>query len=169
MQQTIMTVQSSRPTPRFLLGSASHFIALGFGTGLSPVAPGTVGTALAFPLYALLTILYTPMEILYLLPVLFMLGVWVCQRTGMDLGVADHGSMVWDEIVAFLLVLVFAPGGFFWQLAAFLWFRFFDIAKPAPIRGLENRFKNGFGVMADDIVAAFYTIVVLALFKRFLG
>jgi len=84
-------------------------------------------------------------------------------------GAADHGSMVFDEIVAFLMVLVFAPDGFFWQLGAFLWFRFFDIAKPAPIRQLEARFKNGFGVMADDIVAAFYTIVVLALFKRVFG
>jgi phosphatidylglycerophosphatase A len=164
-----MSTTQIRPTPRFLLGHPAHFIALGFGTGLSPFAPGTVGTLLAFPLYALLANFYAPMEILFLLPALFAVGLWACQRTGVDLGVADHGGMVWDEIVAFLLVLVFAPDGFFWQLAAFLWFRFFDIAKPSPIRDIEARFKNGFGVMADDILAAFYTIIVLALFKRVLG
>lgn len=158
-----------RLTLRFLLEHPAHFLALGFGAGLSPFAPGTVGTALAFPLYAVLADRFAPMEILIALPPLFAVGVWACQRTGTDLGAADHGGMVWDEIVAFLLVLVFTPAGLLWQLAAFVLFRLFDIAKPAPIRALEIRFKNGFGVMIDDLVAAFYALVVLAIAKRLIG
>jgi phosphatidylglycerophosphatase A len=81
------------------------------------------------------------------------------------LGAADHGGMVWDEIVAFLLVLFFVPATLYWQAAAFLVFRLFDIVKPPPIRYYERTFKNGFGVMLDDLVAAFYTLVIFAVAK----
>jgi phosphatidylglycerophosphatase A len=79
--------------------------------------------------------------------------------------VADHGSIVWDEIVPFWLVLFMTPAGFLWQLAAFFWFRFFDVIKPQPARWIDAHVKNGFGVMLDDVVAAFFTLLVLALFK----
>jgi phosphatidylglycerophosphatase A len=85
------------------------------------------------------------------------------------LGVADHGAMVWDEIVAFAVVLVFTPSGWEWQLGAFLLFRFFDIVKPPPIRYFDRRLKNGFGVMFDDLLAAGYTLLVLAVAQRLLG
>ena len=127
-----------------------------------PAAPGTFGTLLALPLYWLIAPL-PPLAYLLLLAALFALGVWACEVTGRSLGVADHGGMVWDEVVAFLLVLFFVPPLLFWQAAAFLVFRVFDIFKPPPIRYYERTFKNGFGVMLDDLVAAFYTLLVLAI------
>ena len=99
----------------------------------------------------------------------FAIGVVACHRTGADLGVADHGAMVWDEIVAIVLVLSLVPRTFWWQLAAFALFRLFDVTKPPPIRGFERRHKNGFGVMADDVIAAFFALLVLAVAKRVLG
>ena len=147
----------------------AHIIALGVGAGLAPAAPGTVGTLLAFPLYWLLAAFSTSTMALALLGAAFLLGVWACGTTGRALGVADHGAMVWDEIVAFAVVLVFTPPGWQWQLGAFLLFRFFDIVKPPPIRYFDRRLKNGFGVMFDDLLAAGYTLLVLAVGQRLLG
>ena len=156
-----------RPTLRFAAGHPAHWVAFGFGAGLSPWAPGTAGTLVAW-LAAWLAgpALATP-EALALIAVLFALGVWVCGVTGRHLGIPDHGSMVWDEIVAFLLVLAIIPATLAWQGAAFLLFRLFDIAKPPPIRWFEGRFKGGWGVMVDDLLAAAYTLVILAALKRF--
>jgi len=154
-----------RPSWRFMLRHPARFIAFGGGAGLAPVAPGTFGTLLALPLYWLIHPRLSPFEYLLLIAVLFALGVWSCDVTGRALGVADHGGMVWDEVVAFLLVLFFIPQGPFWQAAAFLVFRVFDILKPPPIRYYERTFKNGFGVMLDDLVAAFYTLIVFAIAK----
>jgi phosphatidylglycerophosphatase A len=95
--------------------------------------------------------------------------VWACSITGRDLGVADHGAMVWDEIVAFLLVLAIVPRELDWQAAAFVLFRAFDIAKPPPIRWFEARYHGGFGVMFDDLLAAGYSLLALAVIKRLLG
>jgi phosphatidylglycerophosphatase A len=147
----------------------AHIIALGAGAGLAPAAPGTVGTLLAFPLYWLLAAVSTSTMALILLGAAFLLGIWACGATGRALGVADHGAMVWDEIVAFAVVLVFTPSGWEWQLGAFLLFRFFDIVKPPPIRYFDRRLKNGFGVMFDDLLAAGYTLLVLAVGQRLLG
>jgi phosphatidylglycerophosphatase A len=160
---------SLRPSAAFLLSHPAHFIALGFGTGIAPFAPGTIGTLLAFPLYAALGRWLSPAGILALLPALFALGVWACGRTGRALGVADHSGMNWDEIVAFLLVLVFTPPGLAWQAAAFCAFRLFDIAKPPPIRYLDRTVKGGFGVMVDDLLAAFYALLVLAAARMVLS
>lgn len=157
-----------RPSAGFLLSHPAHFVALGFGTGLAPVAPGTVGTLLAFPLYAALEHWLSPLGILLLLPALFALGIWACGRTGRALGAADHSGMNWDEIVAFLLVLVFTPPGLAWQATAFCAFRLFDIAKPPPIRYLDRTIKSGLGVMLDDLVAAFYALLLLAGAKMML-
>ena len=157
------------PSWRFLLRHPAHFIAFGGGAGLAPVAPGTFGTLAAVPLYwladAWLNPVEYPVEYLLLVAALFLLGVWACEVTGRALGAADHGGMVWDEIVAFLLVLFFVPATLYWQAAAFLVFRLFDIVKPPPIRYYERTFKNGFGVMLDDLVAAFYTLVIFAVAK----
>src|SRR5690606_38274610 len=108
-----------RPTPAFMLAHPAHFVAMGFGTGLSPFGPGTVGTLLAMPLYAVLLGYFTPLEVLALCVLLFSIGVWACDRTGRDLGVDDHGCMTWDEIVAFLVVLTFIPPVLNWQASAF--------------------------------------------------
>ena len=140
-------------------------IATGFGVGLAPVAPGTFGTLAAWPLGWWLSGL-DPIITLALIGFFFILGIWACGATGRRLGVADHGSMVWDEIVAFLLILVVVPRALDWHAAAFLLFRAFDIAKPPPIRWLEDRFRGGFGVMLDDLAAAGYTLLVLAALAR---
>ena len=157
-----------RPSGKFLLSHPAHFLALGFGTGLAPVAPGTVGTLLGFPFYWMLTLWFGPSEILIATVLMFILGIWACQRTGNDMGIADHSSMVWDEVVAFVMILAFTPPGLFWQAFAFFAFRFFDILKPPPIREADRRWKGGFGVMFDDILAAGYTLLLMALATRLL-
>jgi phosphatidylglycerophosphatase A len=158
-----------RPSAGFLFSHPAHFIALGFGTGLAPVVPGTIGTLLAFPFYAALARWIDPIGILALVPVLFAVGIWACGRTGRALGAADHPGMNWDEIVAFMLVLVFTPPSLVWQVAAFGAFRLFDIVKPPPIRCLDRTVKGGFGVMLDDLLAAFYALLLLALAKLVTG
>jgi phosphatidylglycerophosphatase A len=162
-----------RPDARFLVQHPAHFLALGFGTGLAPIAPGTVGTLLAFPIFVALDAALGPLDgwpartaFLGTLAVFFALGVWACGRTGRDLGVADHGSMNWDEVVAFLLVLLLTPQGIAWQAVAFFLFRFFDVVKPPPIRHFDRTLKGGFGVMFDDILAAFYALLVLAAVRQ---
>jgi phosphatidylglycerophosphatase A len=158
-----------RPSWRFLLQHPAHFIAFGFGVGLAPVAPGTWGTLLALPLYWLIEPELEAREFLLLLAGLFAVGIWACETTGRAIGVRDHRGMVWDETVAFLLVLFFVPGHPAWQALAFLAFRLFDILKPPPIRYYEQTFKNGFGVMLDDLVAAFYTLIVFAVATKLVG
>lgn len=155
-----------RPTAGFLLAHPAHFVALGFGTGLSPFAPGTVGTLLAFPLYAMLSEQLAPFELFILICGFFAMGVWACERTGRALGIADHTAMNWDEIVAFLLVLMFTPEGLAWQAFAFFAFRLFDVVKPQPIRHFDRTIKGGFGVMFDDIFAGFYTLLAMALARQ---
>jgi phosphatidylglycerophosphatase A len=144
---------------------AAHVIAFGFGAGRAPFAPGTFGTLLAWPAGWLLGGAH-PVVTLSVIGALFLLGVWACGVTGRDLGVYDHGGMVWDEFVAFLLVLAIAPRALAWQAAAFVLFRAFDILKPTPIRWFERRYTGGFGVMFDDLLAAAYTLLVLAVVKR---
>ncbi len=155
-----------RPGLSFAYAHPAHFIALGFGAGASRFAPGTVGTLLAFPLWWLLHPAYGALETGLILAALFAVGVWACDLTGRHLGVADHGAMCWDEVVAFLAVLMIVPGEPAWQLAAFLLFRAFDVVKPPPIREVERRVKGGFGVMLDDVLAAGYALVTLAVVKR---
>ncbi len=154
-----------RPSWRFVLRHPAHFIAFGGGAGLAPFAPGTWGTLLALPLYTLISPWLAAMEFLLLLAALFGLGIWACAVTGRAVGVPDHGGMVWDETVAFLLVLFFVPARLDWQASAFLLFRLFDILKPPPIRYYDRTLKSGFGVMFDDLIAAFYTLLVLAIAK----
>lgn len=144
----------------------SRLIALGFGSGLAPRAPGTAGTLFAWVAFALLDRWLEPAGWAALIALSFVGGVWACGKTGRDLGVADHGAIVWDEVVAFWIVLLFVPVGFGSQFAAFVAFRFFDIAKPPPIRYYDARLKNGFGVMFDDLLAAFYTLLLFAFWLR---
>jgi phosphatidylglycerophosphatase A len=146
------------PDLNFLRAHPAHFVALGFGAGLSPKAPGTVGTLVAFPLYALLS--GAPFFWLWVAAFL-LLGVWVCDVAGRNLGVPDHGGIVWDEVAAFLCVLPFAEASLAGFALAFALFRLFDIWKPFPIGWLDARIKGGLGVMLDDVLAAVYAIAVL--------
>jgi phosphatidylglycerophosphatase A len=157
------------PSLRFLVSHPAHFVALGFGSGLAPVAPGTFGTLVAIPLAIALRDRFDDLGYALAVGALFVVGIGVSQITARDLGVADHGSIVWDEVVAFLAVLFFVGDDWRWVAVAFLLFRFFDIVKPPPIRAVDARLKNGFGVMADDLLAAGYTLLALAVLRRLLG
>lgn len=159
---------TTSPDWRFITAHPARFIAFGFGSGLAPFAPGTVGTLVGFPLFWL--ILQTqpaPMLFFTLLALLFAIGVWACAHVGTTLGVADYGGIVWDEIVAFLFILWFTPFGPGWWAAAFFVFRIFDVWKPFPIRYFDTRLKNGFGVMFDDLLAAIYSVLVIRLLAWF--
>lgn len=157
-----------KPDWRFLFSHPAHFLAFGFGSGLSPRAPGTAGTLVAFPIYWYLAPRLSDALFILLLIWAFAIGVWVCEKTGRALGVADYGGIVWDEVVAFLLVLFFTPEGWAWQLFAFVLFRFFDIVKPQPIRHFDKTWHGGLGVMFDDILAAGYALLCMALVKSVL-
>jgi len=164
------------PTPprkdfAFLVAHPAHWVALGLGSGLLRPGPGTWGTALAWVIFAALAPAgaIDPATALSVLAVAFIIGTWAIEHTAAMLGEADPGTIVVDEMVAFWLVLVLLPAGghtFGLQLLAFLLFRFFDIAKPPPIGAIDRRWKNAVGVMADDLVAAFYTLLVIALGMR---
>ncbi|QID16510.1 phosphatidylglycerophosphatase A [Nitrogeniibacter mangrovi] len=157
-----------RPTVRFLLAHPAHFVALGFGSGLAPKGPGTAGTLAAWLLYPLLRAPLGDAVFLMFLLTAFVFGIIAAERTGRALGVPDHGAIVWDEMVPFWLVLFFTPPTLAWQLAAFALFRVFDILKPPPIAWADRRVKGGFGVMLDDVIAAGYTLLVLAVAARWL-
>ncbi len=165
-----MTGKHSAPPPwRFLFSHPAHFIACGLGSGLSPIAPGTAGTLFAWASYPWLRPHFGDQGFALFLLAAFLIGISACGKTGRDLGVADHGAMVWDEIVPFWFVLFLTPEGWLWQSAAFLLFRFFDIVKPAPARFIDHSMKNGLGVMADDAVAAAYTLFSLAFIRLLAG
>jgi phosphatidylglycerophosphatase A len=149
---------------RFMRGRLSRWIAMGFGSGLAPFAPGTVGTLWGWIVFLLLDSWLTPLGWLVTLLVTFVAGTWACSRTGRDLGVSDHGAMVIDEILAIWIVFLIIPNTFWWQFMGFVVFRFFDAVKPQPVRWADQRFKGGFGVMFDDIIAALMTLFFLALF-----
>jgi len=150
-----------------LLRSPANFIALGAGTGLSPKAPGTVGTLLGIPLLLLM-----PTSLpAYLLVVLiaFALGVYVCGACAKDIGVHDHGGIVWDEVVGYLITMIMVPRTLGWIVAGFALFRLFDIIKPWPIRVIDQRVHGGLGIMADDVLAALFALVVLQIALRLVG
>ena len=149
-----------QPNLKFLFQHPAHFFALGFGSGLAPKAPGTFGTLVGLPLFWLISS-YALNTQLIIITSLFMIGIYFCDKTGKALGVADHGAIVWDEIVAMMLVLAFTPAGFIFWFIAFLLFRLFDIWKPYPICYFDAKLKNGFGVMFDDLLAAIYAILVM--------
>lgn len=161
---------SKRPTWRFMLSHPAHAIALGFGSGLAWFLPGTFGTLMGWLLYVWIDPYLQGMQWAWLILAAFALGSVCCQVTGKALGVIDHGGIVWDEIVAIWLVLFVAsaqlqsPAA---QLVCVVVFRFFDMVKPPPIRWFDSHWKNGFGVMFDDIVAAFMTLLTLAIYIHF--
>jgi phosphatidylglycerophosphatase A len=157
------------PTFAFLIRHPAHFVALGFGAGLAPFAPGTFGTLVAIPLDSLLRAYLSEGALAVAIVGCLLIGIWAAQLTGRDLGVADHGAIVCDEIVAFLAVLFFVGHDAVRVAVAFGLFRLFDIVKPPPIRWLDASLKNGVGVMVDDLAAAGYTLLALAVGERLFG
>ena len=158
-----------RPTIAFLVRHPAHFIALGAGSGLAPVAPGTFGTLVAIPIAILLRANAGDAGFVAVIVFLLAAGTWAAQVTGRNLGVPDHGAIVIDEIAAFLLVLFFVGADWIRVAFAFLIFRLFDIWKPPPIRQLDAAMKNGVGIMLDDLLAGGYTLIVFAVWQRGIG
>jgi phosphatidylglycerophosphatase A len=157
---------SFTPTPKWVFSSFPRIVSFGLGSGLLRPGPGTWGTLLGWVLWAALLSRLSDGLVAAVLLAAFALGWWACGQVGRDMGRADYGGMVWDEIVAFWLVLWLTPPDFWAQALAFVIFRFFDIMKPAPISYFDARFKNGFGVMWDDIVAAAYSLLLIAVLVR---
>lgn len=145
-----------------VLRNPIHLLAFGFGSGLAPVAPGTFGTLAAVPLYLLLAHLPLAVYALVLIGA-FGLGVWICAKTAHDLGVHDHGGIVWDEFVGLWITLFAAPPQWWWIVAGFFLFRLFDIWKPFPISWLDRHVKGGLGIMLDDAVAGTFAWLTLQL------
>jgi phosphatidylglycerophosphatase A len=166
-----MTDLAPQLNRRFLMSHPAHFIALGAGSGLSRLAPGTVGTLWAWAVFLLLQIWLTPLQMGLLIAAFTLIGWWACTVTAQHMGVADPGAIVWDEVIAFWLVLwLITPATFWGQLVAFVLFRYFDIAKPGPVRWADNLFKGfgwrgGWGIIFDDLVAAFCTLLVIAIWR----
>jgi phosphatidylglycerophosphatase A len=171
----------ARPTFRFMRAHPAHWIALGFGSGLPRWAPGTVGTLWAWVAFLVMQIWFSPATIGWVILASLPIGWWACTVTARHMNVADPGSIVWDEVVAFWLVLwLIAPAGFWGQAFAFALFRYFDAAKPGPVAWADALFKQrdaapgavrwgaaGFGILFDDLVAAFCTLLAIALWRAF--
>jgi phosphatidylglycerophosphatase A len=159
---------SGNLTARQVFMHPVHFLAYGFGAGLSPKAPGTAGTLVAVPLYLLL-LNTDPLTYLCVLLVALVAGVFICGYTAGATGLDDPKGVVWDEITGYLITMVGLPLGWAWVVGGFLLFRLFDIWKPWPIRWLDRRIKGGFGIMLDDVVAALFACFLLNLGAYFLG
>jgi phosphatidylglycerophosphatase A len=160
-----------RPSVRFMLSHPAHCIALGFGSGLSPVAPGTAGTLWAWVAYVVIQQWLSPAGMGLLIAASLLVGWWACTVTAARMRVLDPGNIVWDEVVAFWIVLwLVMPAGFIGQLIAFLLFRLFDTVKPGPVGWADELFhgfgwRGGFGIIFDDLVAAFCTLLVIAAWR----
>ena len=149
-------------TPASVWRNPVHFLAFGLGSGAAPRAPGTAGTLAALLLYLVLPAMSPFVYAVFLLSG-FLLGVWICGKTARDIGVHDHGGIVWDEFIGFWLTMFLAPPGLFWLLSGFVLFRVFDIVKPWPIRWFDRHVHGGFGIMIDDVLAGVMAWMCLQL------
>lgn len=164
----------SNPLDLISLKNPWHLLATGFGSGLSPIIPGTMGTLASIPLYLLLVQL--PLSV-YLIAVVIacIIGIKICDVTSQDMGVHDHGSIVWDEFAGFWITMAIVPAlklpadDWKWLITGFVLFRFFDMVKPWPIGWLDKRMHGGLGIMIDDIVAGVMAGLCLYLVGHFAG
>lgn len=152
-------------TPASVWRNPIHFAAFGFGSGAAPVAPGTFGTVMAVLLFLLLPAMNPWVYATFLL-LSFVAGVWLCGTTARDIGVEDHGGIVWDEFVGYWITMFMAPAGWQWIVLGFGLFRLFDIVKPWPIRWLDRNVGGGLGVMIDDVLAGLMALLCLQLIAR---
>jgi len=163
-----MTTSGPDKLPRPDLSHPVHLLAFGFGSGLSPWAPGTMGTLAAMLIYLPLSQL--PFEGYALLTLAaIVVGIWICGWSARQLGVHDHPGIVWDEIAGYLVTMLAAPAGLVWMLVGFVLFRLFDILKPWPISWFDRRVGGGLGIMLDDVVAGLAAMACLQLLTAFLG
>ncbi|MGL4933216.1 MAG: phosphatidylglycerophosphatase A family protein [Aeromonas sp.] len=153
---------------RLNLTNPLHLLAVGFGSGLFPKAPGTMGTLAAIPLYLLVSSLPT-VWFIALLVVGFVAGIRICQSATDAIGVADHGAIVWDEVIGFGVAMIAAPAGWEWVVAGFVLFRLFDVFKPWPISWFDRRIHGGLGIMLDDLIAGLFALFCMQLLAFWLG
>lgn len=159
---------NTNPTFSYLCRNPTAFIAFGFGSGLSPVLPGTTGTLAAIPLYLLMAQL--PLwAFLAIILVAFAVGIYLCDHASKQLGVHDHGGIVWDEFVGYWVTMIAVPLTWYWVVLGFFLFRLFDILKPWPISWTDKKLSGGFGIMIDDVVAAIPAAFCLQLAVYFWG
>ncbi|WP_299202178.1 phosphatidylglycerophosphatase A [uncultured Amphritea sp.] len=143
-----------------------HFLAFGLGSGASPWAPGTAGTVAAIPLFLLIQ----PLSLAWyavVLVITFVVGIYLCGKTSDDMGVHDHGGIVWDEFVGYWITMFAAPPGWLWIVIGFVLFRLFDIIKPWPISWADKQVAGGLGIMLDDVLAGLMALVCLQLLTLF--
>jgi phosphatidylglycerophosphatase A len=159
---------TDRVPARTVFTDPVHFLAFGFGAGLSPVAPGTAGTVVAVFLELLIRPLGLPLRVAIVAAVC-VVGIWLCGESARRLGAHDHPGIVWDEFAGYLLAMLMAPAGWPWIIAGFLLFRLFDVLKPWPIRELDHGIHGGLGIMLDDLVAGLFAGLILLAGKGFLG
>ena len=155
-------MSKNTPSPQGFLKNPIHLLALGFGTGCAPMMPGTIGTLVGILFYLPMQTLSWPLYV-GVTVVLFSLGVWLCDVTARHLGVHDHGGIVWDEIVGFLITMTAVPPDWRFMLLGFALFRLFDIWKPWPISWLDRKLSGGLGIMSDDVLAGIYALIVLQI------
>jgi phosphatidylglycerophosphatase A len=150
------------PLPPGFWKNPVHLLALGFGTGYVPNLPGTAGTLVGVLLYFFMQPLNVMIYLLVTLA-LFSTGIWLCGKTASHLGVHDHSSIVWDEIVGYLVTMIMSPTGWYWMVLGFILFRLFDICKPWPVSWADKRVAGGLGIMLDDLIAAIYALLLLQI------
>lgn len=153
--------------PASMLANPLHLLALGFGSGLAPKAPGTCGTLVAIPFY----LLFAELDLIYYLAIVsiaFAFGVFLCHYTSKALAVHDHPGIVWDEFVGFWITMIAVPVSWEWILLGFVLFRVFDIFKPWPVKLADRQVKGGFGIMIDDVLAGIYALICIQLILNFM-
>ena len=151
-----------------ILANPIHLLAFGFGAGLSPKAPGTMGTVVAVLIYLVLPSM-PPTIYVGLILLSFVFGIWICGKTAEDLGVHDHGGIVWDEFVGYWVTMFMAPSGLFWVLLGFVLFRLLDIFKPWPIKWADKELAGGLGIMLDDVLAGIMGALCIQALAVLLG
>ena len=160
---------TENPLSRIHLTNPVHFLALGLGSGLIHPAPGTWGSLVGLIIGVLLLPHIGNISFAILTALSFVLGCYLCQKTADDMGVHDHGSIVWDEFVGVWICLLFVPEiNWLWCFSVFVLFRLFDILKPYPIKFFDKKLESGFGIMIDDVFAAIYAVIVIVGARAFL-
>ncbi|AMA64825.1 Phosphatidylglycerophosphatase A [Candidatus Arsenophonus lipoptenae] len=148
------------------LSNPYHLLATGFGSGLSPVIPGTIGSLAAIPCWLFMHKIFSVLACWFIILFGFIIGIIVCQRTSNDIKIYDHKSIVWDEFIGMWITLMYIPlSNWKWLLISFLLFRFFDILKPWPIIWFDRKIHKGIGIMLDDIIASIFAIIIMEMFK----
>ncbi len=149
--------------PKITIKTPWQFLASGFGSGMSPIAPGTMGTLMALPLWALFASFLPLWGYISLIVIAGLIGIVICQKASDELGVHDHGGIVWDEFVGLWITMLFSPVSWSTAILGFIFFRFFDVLKPWPIKVVDTKVAGGFGIMFDDVIAGIFALITLQL------